>query len=125
MSSFYLFCAILGGGLVAIQLGMGAFDVEGGHHEVGTDTDIDHDKPGLGGLNILSLRALAAGFLMFGIAGGLFTSLGVSTGLTLGLAVLFGIGADVALAYALSQLYKLEQDNTVDFSKVVGSNGTA
>jgi hypothetical protein len=109
MSTFFLVCALLGGGVVVIQLGATL---------LGFDHDAPHDLHAgaahLGeGLNFTSLRALSAGLAFFGLAGYALLRAGWAAWLVLVLAAVTGLAALVAVAFLMRLLLRLESDGTV------------
>jgi hypothetical protein len=119
MSTFFLTCAILGGGIVVIQFVLG---VVGGHMLVDADDAIDtgvHD-----GLDLRSIRALSAGLAFFGVGGLLGLQLGIGAVLATVLAIAAGGVASTATAAALRAIRRLERDGTVSLQSAVGTSGT-
>lgn len=123
MHTFFLTCAILGGGILAVQLLLGVFGIvhdgldhessTGGHHEMASE-----------GLNLLSVRALSAGIGFFGVGGmaGMATGLGLLAALPLGLAL--GLAGMIGTAIITRWMMKMEDDGSVSIHGAVGSTGT-
>ena len=124
MQTFFLTCAILGGGILVVQLVLGLLglvhtDVDGqqdtgaGHHEAASD-----------GLNLLSVRALSAGIGFFGVGGmaGVATGFGLLAALPLGIAL--GLAAMIGTAMITRWMLTLEDDGSVSIHGAVGVTGT-
>lgn len=116
--SFFLTCALLGGSVLVIQLVLGAIGVgedADGHHHIGGD--------GLhGGLDLLSVRALAAATAAFGVGGmiAVRAGFGVVGGVLLG--AVLGLGAAYAVAWAMRTMLRLESDGTLRIENAIGSS---
>lgn len=124
MTTFFLTCAALGGGILVVQLLLGMLGVIDG---------MDHDDGGQGGhgvhdasegLNLLSVRALSAGLGFFGIGGllGLTTGLGLFAAIPMGVAL--GMAATIATAMITRWMLRLETDGSVEIHGAVGLSGT-
>jgi hypothetical protein len=124
MQTFFLTCAILGGGILIVQLvlGMLGFVHDGfdGHEEV----HVDQTDGASAGLNLLSVRALSAGLGFFGVGGlaGLSTGLGLLAAIPLG--IVLGLAAMIATAMVTRWMLTLEDDGSVSIHGAVGSTGT-
>ena len=124
MQTFFLTCAILGGGILIVQLVLGLLGVVhhdlDGHHE----THAGHHDSATEGLNLLSVRALSAGLGFFGVGGmaGMSTGLGLVAALPLGIAL--GLAAMIGTAMITRWMMKLEDDGSVSIDGAVGSTGT-
>jgi hypothetical protein len=120
MSAFFLTCALLGGGLLVVQLVLGALGL--GHHDV--PHDLHHGNGAAhDGLNLLSFRALSAGLAFFGVGGlaGLATPFGLLAAIPL--AFVFGGAATLVVAVAMRAMLRLEDDGTVQVDGAVGLSG--
>ena len=123
MSAFFLTCALLGGGLLVVQIVLGALgigdtaDVQGAHDMHNAD-GAPHD-----GLHLFSFRALVAGLAFFGVGGlaGLATPFGFVAAIPL--ALVFGAAATVGVAAATRAMLKLEDDGTVHIEGAIGLSG--
>ena len=124
MQTFFLACAILGGGILVVQLLLGVLGIvhdgvdahhDGGHGHTGSASE---------GLNLLSVRALAAGMGFFGVGGmaGMATGLGLIAALPIG--VVLGFAAMVGTALVTRWMLRLEDDGTVSIDGAVGATGT-
>ena len=119
MSAFFLTCAVLGGGILLLQLiaslaGLGHHGIDDAH---GSHLHAD-------GLHLFSVRALAAGVAFFGVGGlaGLTTRLGLL--LAIPLSLLFGSAALLGIAYATRAMLRLENDGSVEVEHAVGALAT-
>ena len=125
MSTFFLACAVLGGGLLVLQLVLGALGI--GDHELNAAHDGHDGHDGHGapheGLHLFSFRALTAGLAFFGVGGlaGMATPLGLLAAIPL--ALLFGAAATVAVAVTMRAMLRLEDDGTVRVEGAVGQSG--
>ena len=124
MQTFFLTCAILGGGILVVQLVLGLLgivhhDVDG-HHDTGAG---DHEAAS-DGLNLLSVRALSAGIGFFGVGGmaGVATGFGLLAALPLG--VVLGLAAMIGTAMITRWMLTLEDDGSVSIHGAVGVTGT-
>lgn len=120
MSTFFLICAIVGGALLLLQL---LFGVAGMDHGELFGVDLSDMHAG-DALNLLSLRALAAGLAFFGLTGMLVLSLGGPGVLALPAAVAAGGASAALVAVAQRQLKRLERDGTVRLENAVGAPAT-
>ena len=124
MQTFFLTCAILGGGILVVQLLLGLLGI------VHDGIDAHHDMHGGNqeaaseGLNLLSVRALSAGLGFFGVGGmaGLATGLGLLAALPLGVAL--GLAAMIGTAMVTRWMLTMEDDGSVSIHGAVGSTGT-
>ena len=115
MSAFFLACAVLGGGILLLQLIASV---------VGLGHDADHDLHGVHlaeeGLNLLSVRALSAGVAFFGVGGlaGMSTPLRALLAIPLGL--VFGGAATLAMGYLTRAILRLEHDGSLRAENAIG-----
>ncbi len=109
MSLFFLSCFLLGAAVLVLQLALGAF---GADH--GLDSDHDH------GLDLLSVRALAAGAGFFGLIGLGITRAGLGAFVAIPTATLAGVGAAYGVARLMRGLKRLEVDKTFDITATIG-----
>lgn len=119
MTSIFLACAVLGGGLLLVQLLLGL---------LGLGVDGEMADPGhtasSEGLNLFSVRALSAGVAFFGVAGLGASSLGLSSLLALLVAIPIGFTAMVAVAFVLRSFTRLEMDKTPQIVAAIGERAT-
>jgi hypothetical protein len=117
MTTFLLVCALVGGGVVVLQLVLGLLGLDHDdvphdvHVHVGHPTDAAHH--GLQSLHLTSLRALAAGLAFFGLTGYGLLRAGWSTGGAVALALVAGAAAVVVVAVLMRLLLRLESDGAV------------
>lgn len=90
---------------------------------IGLDADLEADVDGGDGLGIISLRSLITFTTFFGWGGIVAMERDLSTGKVVMLAFLAGFLAMVALAYALSQMLKLQESGTVDVINAISKEG--
>lgn len=119
MTTLFLTCAALGGGILVLQLVLSAIGVD---HDTTEHASLA-DAAG-SGLDLFSVRALAAGLAFFGVGGlaGLATGLGAVAAIPL--ALLGGVGAAAAVAVVMRAMVRLEDDGTVQIEGAVGVSGT-
>ena len=118
MTTFFLTCAALGGGILILQLLLGTFGFIDG-----VDTEhAAHDASE--GLDLLSVRSLSAGLGFFGIGGllGLGTGFGLLAAIPIGL--ILGFAAMVGTAVVTRWMLSLETDGSVEIHGAVGISGT-
>lgn len=115
MNTFFLTCAVTGLAVLVLQLVLGAIGV-------GHDTAAGPGDAALhGGMDLLSVRALAAGLAAFGAGGllGLQTPFGTAAGLVLG--SVLGVSAAAAVAWIMRSMLKLEADGTLMLENAIGA----
>jgi hypothetical protein len=124
MQTFFLTCAILGGGILVVQLVLGLLGIV--HHDVDGhhDTGAGHHEAASDGLNLLSVRALSAGIGFFGVGGmaGVATGFGLLAALPLG--IVLGLAAMIGTAMITRWMLTLEDDGSVSIHGAVGVTGT-
>lgn len=110
-------CALAGGGFILLQslLGLMGMD-DDGHH--------DHAVHGSDGLNLLSLRAIAAGLCFFGLTGLAALEWGFPRVLALPAATLTGLGAALGIAYVMRGMRRMESDGVLRVEGAVGHPAT-
>ncbi len=120
MNTFFLVCALLGGGVLLLQLLLGLLGVVDFH-----DVEVDsHDSPASDGLHLLSIRALAAGLAFAGV-GGLFGVWLAGTALVaIPISLVVGYGAMRGTAAVMRAMGRLEADGTVLTEEAIGEPGT-
>ena len=126
MQTFFLTCAILGGGILVVQLVLGMLGVVHDGIDAPHDADGGHDvaSEASEGLNLLSVRAISAGLGFFGVGGmaGMSTGVGLLAALPLGFAL--GLAAMIATAMITRWMLTMEDDGSVSIDGAVGSTGT-
>jgi hypothetical protein len=122
MQTFFLMCALLGGGILLVQLILGVLGIA--HHDVDLHHDAHAGHDASEGLNLLSVRALSAGLGFFGVGGmaGLATGLGLRAALPLGMVL--GLAAMIGTAMVTRWMLRLEDDGSVLIDGAVGATGT-
>jgi hypothetical protein len=136
MTTFLLVCALVGGGVVVLQLVLGLLGL--GHGDVPHDVQIAHvdhtaehaaqdahDAHDAGhALHLTSLRALAAGLAFFGLTGYGLLRAGWSAGGAVGLALVAGAVAVVVVAVLLRLLLRFESDGAVQIENALWQPAT-
>lgn len=130
MGSFFVVCTVLGGGVLLLQLLLGIFGADGAH-DVG-HLDVTHEVAhggahggeGGNGLNLFSVRALAAGLAFFGLAGLASLNAGWPLLLVLTAAVIPGFLAMLLVAISMRWFLRLESDRSIRVSDAIGEGGT-
>ncbi|HEU0014908.1 MAG TPA: hypothetical protein VFQ45_14570 [Longimicrobium sp.] len=122
MSTVFLVCAIAGGAILLVQTALSLVGL--GDHALGLDLHTDAHGDAGDALNLLSLRAIAAGLAFFGLAGLLVESLGLGMVLGAVAGILAGLAAAVAMAFAMRGLARLEDDGSLRMQGAVGQQGT-
>jgi hypothetical protein len=117
VSAFFLACAVLGGGILLLQL---IASVTGLGHDAGHESHGVHLAEE--GLHLFSVRAISTGIAFFGVGGlaGMSTPFRALLAIPLGLA--FGGAAMVAIAYATRAILRLEDDGSVRAENAIGAN---
>lgn len=110
-------CAVAGGGFILLQSLLGL---------MGAD---DNGHPGHGyhagdGLNLLSLRSIAAGLCFFGLTGLAALEWGFPRLLALPAATFTGVGAALGVAYVMRGMKRMESDGVVRVEGAVGHPAT-
>ena len=128
MSTLYLVCALVGGGLVLVQLVLGLLGLD---HDAPHDVHVDHGghagahhDGAATGLHLASLRALAAGVAFFGLTGYGLQRAGTAGWLALVAALAAGGVALVIVALLLRAMLRLESDGTVRIENALGQAAT-
>jgi hypothetical protein len=126
MTTFFVVCAALGGGVLVVQLLLGLLGVidAGGDGDAGGGHGLGSVHGASDGLDLLSVRTLSAGVAFFGLGGltGLATPLGLWAALPL--AVIAGTAAMFGTAVAMRWMLAFEDDGTVSIHGAVGATGT-
>jgi hypothetical protein len=128
MPTFFLACALLGGGVVVLQLVLSLIGLgHDGPHDLHVHAEhAPHASSdgALAGLQLTSLRALSAAVAFFGLAGYGLSSAGASPWLALPVAVVAGAVALFAVALLLRLLLRFESDGVVHLENAMWQAGT-
>jgi membrane protein implicated in regulation of membrane protease activity len=139
MASFFLVCAIFGGGALLLQVALGLFGLEA-DHDIG-NAGLEHaelnytgdahvgdadsgDAGASAGLNLLSVRALTAGIAFFGLSGLAALRAGWPSLLALLAATLPAVLAVIVVAYLMRSMLRLQSDGSLRLSNAIGSAAT-
>jgi len=112
VTTFFLSCLILGGGILAVQFVLGAMGAA--NH----DFEVHHDAAD--GMDMLSVRALSAALAFFGLVGLSLSRAGITAWLTIPAAAAAGFGAALGVAALIRNLRRLEVDKSFDIQRAVG-----
>jgi len=119
VSSFFLACAVLGGGILLLQLVASV---------IGLGHDAHHELHGVHlaeeGLNLFSVRALAAGVAFFGVGGLAGMSTPLRALVAIPAALVLGGAAMVGVAYATRAILRLEDDGSLRVENAIGTTGS-
>ena len=124
MLSIFVFALALGGALILLQLALGLGGLSHDSPDAGHLAHGGHGGHGShehgAGLNLLSVRTVAAGVAFFGGAGWAALAAGLPTPAAVVLAVVLGFAALVGAAYLMRSLLRLESDGTPVIDGAVG-----
>ncbi len=123
METLFLVCTITGGTLVVCLLAAGLFGF-GAEHDTDHDTGSDHDGHGNSFVGMLSVRALTAAVMFFGLGGMTARYYGADELPAFGVAVGAGVLALYLVALAMKSMKQLKADGTVRVERAVGCTGT-
>jgi hypothetical protein len=112
MATFYLTFLVLGGATLAIQLVLGL---------VGAVADGDLDSGESDGLDLFTVRALAAAAAAFGGVGLGLMQVGVPAWVTLPLAGATGLASAAGVAWSMRAMQRLAVDKTFDIGSTIGT----
>jgi hypothetical protein len=122
VQTFYLVCAVFGGGILLAQLFLGVAGFDGFGH-----SDGHHSFDGHGhlaeGMHLRSARAIAAGVTFFGLGGLLGMQLGLGPVFSMPVGILIGALAQTGTAKVLKNLSRFDQDRTFILDRAVGQSG--
>jgi hypothetical protein len=118
LNTLLLVCAIVGGVVLLLQVALTMLGIEG--HAIDLHTDGDAGEA----LNLLSVRALAAGLAFFGIAGLAVRAAGLGWWAAIPAAILAGGGAAAGIAALSRSMLRLQSDGSVDLNRAIGEFGT-
>lgn len=118
MTSLFWSCLLLGGGIVLLQFAASL---------IGMEADVpDGEVPdsSLGeGMQLLSVRAVAAAVAFFGLGGLGAQRLGLPLIAAVPVGLIAGVAAAVSVAAAMRGMRRLEGDQTFRLSNTVGHSG--
>jgi hypothetical protein len=118
VDTLFLVCALLGGAVLVLQLLLSAVGLD--HHDVdGFDLGAEAE-----GLNLTSVRALAAGLAFFGVGGLVVRELGLAAWLAVPVGLAAGTGAAAGVAVLMRSLLRLHSDGTVHVEGALGEPAT-
>jgi len=130
VTTFFLACAAVGALVLVAQLVLGAFGIDGGHHDASGvhlgHTEAGHTEAGhtSDALQLLGVRPLAAGALFFGIAGFAALAARLPGWAALGIGAGAGLAAATSVAALMRTLLRLEDDGTLQIGGAVGLPAT-
>lgn len=116
MTAFFLACAALGALILIVQIVGGLAGADGAH----LHGDVSFEE----GLELFSVRSLAAGVAGYGIGGLALLELGFGAGLAAALAVIPASLALAATAAAMRQMLRLESDGSLRLEGALGEPAT-
>jgi hypothetical protein len=117
VTTVFLWCAIAGGAVLVFQLVAGFIGLEYGHAHDGHFGDAGSE-----GLNLLSVRSIAAGVAFFGIAGLATAALGSLVASVAG--IVAGGAASVGVAALIKAFGRLERDGTLSLTSAIGTTAS-
>jgi hypothetical protein len=139
METIFLICALVGGTVLVIQVGMSLLGMTGAggdvdlgdpgdiggvdiHHAAhGTSTHHHSALPGI--VKIITFQTVIAFLAFFGAAGMATRTMGYSSPLSLGIAVASGLSAMIVIGYLLAGFRKLEASGSLQLQRAVGCQG--
>lgn len=133
LSSVFFYCAVLGGGILLLQIvfmlvgvddgGLGDLADAGGVDIGDVDTDGATDSAGYWFYELISLRTLSAAAALFGVVGRVSLEAGNSAAASLALGGVAGYSAMYAVYWLFKQVFKLEASGTFDIRNAVNAVG--
>lgn len=114
MQDVYLFCLGLGAVVLVVQIALGLLGV--GDDLPGSDASE--------GMDLLTVRTVSAGTLLFGAVGLWLGGRGLSPVVTVPAGVAAGLAGAVATALITRQVLRFESDGSLQLSDAVGRPGT-
>jgi hypothetical protein len=119
VSTLYWICALAGGGFVLLQAVLGLLGLA--EHDLVDDGGEVHAGDAL---NLLSVRAIAAGLCFFGLTGLAADEWGLGAIFAFPVAAMAGVAAILAVALAMRAMRRMETDGVVRPEGAVGRPAT-
>jgi hypothetical protein len=116
MQDVYLVCLVLGALVLVVQIGLDLFGVGHGHHA--------GDIASSDGLDLLSVRTVSAGAMLFGAVGVWLRSIELPGLLITPVAAMAGLAAAVGTALVTRQMLRLESSGSLQLENAVGQPAT-
>jgi hypothetical protein len=116
MSSFYLTFLVIGAVVLVIQFVLGLSGIDG--------DGMFEDGDGSEGLDLFTVRALAAGAAAFGVVGLGIMQLGVAGWLAFPFALVAAVAAAIGVAATIRSMKRLEQDKSFRIETAIGLPAT-
>lgn len=134
MSEVYFFAAVVGGIFLVIQFlmmmfGLGEVEADGGmdfgsgaetDFDAGADADVDVDGQGIASFGQISFKTLVAFFAFFGLGGMWSESSGMAPALSLGSALIAGLGAFYLVSFVMRKFAQLNSQGNTDLNNALG-----
>ena len=123
MDTLYLICAIIGGTILVGQFLLSLVGI--GHdvdHDVPAHVDSDHGSSWFAG--ILSLRAITAAIMLFGLTGMWATAAGRDLTISLAIAVAGGLASLLLVGQMMRFLHGLAEEGNTQIENSVGRPAT-
>ena len=120
LQSVYLGCAVIGGAILVLQLGLLMLGGIGGDVDFDGDTDFDGDAGE--GLSYLSIRALAGFLTFFGLTGLAGHNAGWSNWVTMLASLGAGLAMFVLVAWIMSLYKRLSSSGNLDPNNAIGKS---
>lgn len=119
MDTLFVSCAVLGAFVLVAQIVLGLFGLDGAH---GSETGVHLGESTIGeGLELLSVRSVAAGVGFFGLAGVAALSLGFPGFLAVASGATAGAAALIGTAFLMRQIVRLDSDGSIRLERAIGN----
>ena len=120
MNAIFLACAVFGALVLMVQIGLALFGID----STSDAGDFHIGGAGLGeGLELLSVRSLAAGTAFFGLTGLVTASTGAGWPIAFGAGLVVGGATLVGTALLTRQMLRLESDGSLQIERAIGTEG--